>query len=151
MEQKIKFNKFLSNSYLFYFLIFLIGVFLNILFPTRFLGDSFAMVLGFLFITLGTFLIFWIKASPKKPKKEKEIITKEDFMLGPYKYTSVPNHWGILFLMLGLGFMTNNTFIVVLATLSFMLTLRIFLKMQETVLSHKFGDAYKEYKSKVRF
>lgn len=148
-DKKAKLNKILSNSYLFYFLIFFVGVLFNLVFPMHLLKNSYIMPVGFVLIVLASFLIFWIKINPKKPNKE--VVKKEDFMQGPYKYTSIPTHWGIFLLILGFGVMVNAGFIVILTTFSFLLTLPAFLKMQEMVLIEKYGDVYKEYKKTVRF
>lgn len=148
-DNKVKLNKILSSSYLFYFVLFFLGVVFDLIYPVHFFKNSYTMPIGFVFIVLGSFLIFWIKAKPKKPKKDN--LTKEDFMRGPYKYTSVPNHWGMFLLILGFGIMINAVFVVILTTFSFLLTLPVFLKMQEIVLVEKYGDKYKEYRKIVRF
>ncbi|MEI6581018.1 MAG: hypothetical protein WCO07_02485, partial [bacterium] len=109
----------------------------------------YTMSVGFLFIVFASILIFWIKVNSKKMKKE--VLTKEDFLHGPYKYTSIPNHWGIFILILGFGIMVNAVFMIVLTTFSFFLTLPVFLKMQETVLSEKYGTPYTEYRKIVKF
>jgi protein-S-isoprenylcysteine O-methyltransferase Ste14 len=148
-NDKGRLNKILSSSYIFYFILFFIGILIDLAFPKHVFENTYAMPVGFLFIILSSIFIFWIKLNSKKLKKE--ILTKEDFMQGPYKYTSIPNHWGIFILILGFGIMVNTVFVVIITTIAFFITLPIFLKMQETVLVEKYGDTYKEYRKIVKF
>jgi protein-S-isoprenylcysteine O-methyltransferase Ste14 len=147
-ERKGRLYKILSNSYIFYFTIFFIGILFDLIFPRHFLDNSYATFVGFIFIICSSFFIFWIKRNAKQNKK---IETKEDFMRGPYKYTSIPNHWAIFILILGFGIMVNAFFMVVFATFCFVITLSYFLKMQEVVLAEKYGSIYTEYRKVVKF
>jgi len=141
--------KILSRSYIFYFLLFFGGILLDLKFPTHYLNSSYALSLGLILIIIATGLIIWIKTNAKNAKKET--ITKEDFMQGPYKYSSIPNHWAVFFLILGFGVLINAAFAVVITILAFALTLPKFLKMQETVLVEKYGNPYQEYRKIVKF
>ena len=71
-------------------------------------------------------------------------------MHGPYRYTSIPNHWAIFLLILGFGIMANAVFMMIITTLAFFITLPFFLKMQETVLADKYGPIYSEYRKIVK-
>ena len=148
-SEKGRLIKILSRSYVFYFLLFLGGILLDLKFPTHYLKSEYALSVGILFIIFASVLIFWIKANSKNAKKENP--TKEDFMRGPYKYSSIPNHWAIFFLILGFGVLINAAFAVLVTILAFFATLYKFLKMQEAVLVEKFGEPYKEYKKIVKF
>jgi protein-S-isoprenylcysteine O-methyltransferase Ste14 len=148
-HRKSKPYKILSNSYIFYFMLFFIGVFFDLIFPLHFLEKTYTPMAGLLLIVFGSVLIFWIKLNSKKVKKE--VLKKEDFMQGPYKYTSIPNHWAIFVLILGFGIMVNAFFMIMFTVLSFFVTLPFFLKMQENVLVEKYGPIYSEYKKIVKF
>lgn len=147
-NNKGKLIKILSRSYVFYFALFLIGILIDLRFPTAYLKGGYALYLGLFFIVFSTFLIFWIKKNSKNAKKEN--LTKEDFMKGPYRYTSIPNHWAIFFLLLGFAVLINASITIVLTILAYFVTLPSFLKMQEKVLIEKFGEPYRKYKEIVR-
>lgn len=148
-ERKGRLYKILSNSYIFYFATFVVGIVFDLIFPVHFLDNSYAVFIGSFFIICSSFFIFWIKRSAKKSNKKIE--TKEDFMRGPYKYTSIPNHWAIFILILSFGVMVNAFFMVVFTTFCFVITLSYFLKMQEVVLAEKYGSIYTEYRKIVKF
>lgn len=146
-EKKGRLYKILSNSYIFYFVIFFVGTLFDLIFPRHFLDNFYATFIGFFFIICSSVFIFWIKRSTKQKKK---IETKEDFMRGPYKYTSIPNHWAIFILILGFGVMANAFFMVIFSSICFVITLPYFLKMQEVVLVEKYGSIYTEYRKIVK-
>ncbi|MEK7572702.1 MAG: hypothetical protein AAB493_02520 [Patescibacteria group bacterium] len=148
-HNKGRLHRILSSSYLFYFVLFFIGISFDLMFPTHFFENTYTASLGFVFIVFASFLILWVKSNSKKLKKG--ILTKEDFMQGPYKYTSIPNHWGIFILMLGFGIMINAVFMIILTIVSFLFTLPVFLKMQENILAEKYGVPYLEYRKTVKF
>jgi protein-S-isoprenylcysteine O-methyltransferase Ste14 len=148
-HNKGRLHRILSSSYLFYLVLFFVGISFDLIFPTHFFENIYTVSLGFILIILASLLILWVKSNSKKPKKE--ILTKEDFMHGPYKYTSIPNHWGIFILMLGFGIMINAVFMIIFTIISFLFTLPVFLKMQENVLAEKFGVPYLEYRKTVKF
>ena len=148
-HNKGRLHRILSSSYLFYLVLFFVGISFDLIFPTHFFENTYATYLGFVLVIFASFLILWVKSNSKKPKKE--VLTKEDFMQGPYKYTSIPNHWGIFILMLGFGIMINAVFMIILTAVSFLFTLPVFLKMQETVLAEKYGAPYLEYRKIVKF
>ena len=148
-NDKVRLIKILSRSYVFYFVLFFGGILLDLNFPTHFFRSSYATFVGLIFIIIATGLIIWIRTNSKNAKKE--VLTKEDFMIGPYKYTSIPNHWAIFFLILGFGILINAVFVIGIMTLVFLVTLPSFLKMQETVLIEKYGEPYKEYRKIVKF
>ena len=144
-----RFNQILSNSFLFYFALFFIGILIDFRFPTQLFENAYFSYLGFLLIVAGSILIFWLKINSKKTKKEA--LEKGNFKQGIYKYTSIPNHWGVFLLILGFGILINAFFMVLITAFVFIATLPFFLMMQKNVLTEKYGDQYKEYKKTVRF
>jgi protein-S-isoprenylcysteine O-methyltransferase Ste14 len=149
MEAKIKSHKILSTSFMFYFALFVVGILVDLIFPTQLFKNMYISYLGLVLIILGSFLIFWLKINSKKIKKE--VLEKGNFSKGLYRYTSIPTHWGMFLLILGFGIMINAFFMVIITTISFFVTLPVFLKMQKNVLTEKYGEQYKEYKKTVRF
>ena len=157
MENKIEQNKYLhknkvhhilAHSYSFYFLLFIIGVFLDLIFNVQFFESPVLLPVGFVLLVLASLLIFWAQKSSHKLKIEN--LSKETFCRGPYCYTRSPTHWGLFLLMLSFGFITNAFFVIVFTVVSFFITKFVFVKKQESILEEKYGEAYKEYKKSVR-
>ncbi|MCM2338958.1 MAG: hypothetical protein NDI62_00670 [Burkholderiales bacterium] len=146
---KNKVHKVLAHSYLSFFLLFLVGMFLDFIFPLKIFNGSNLMFIGVVLLICGTFLIFWAQRSSLKLQKEN--MTKDVFYRGPYRYTRSPTHYGLFFLMLGFGFTANALFMVLFSVFSFFITKFVFIKKQEKILEEKYGSPYIEYKKLVRF
>ena len=146
---KNKVHKILAHSYLFYFISFLAGLFLDFVFPLRIFKSSATLSIGTIFLILGTFLILWAQKSSLGLQKEN--VNKERFFHGPYRYTRSPTHFGLFLLILGFGIITNSLFVVILSIVSFFITKFIFIKEEERILAEKYGAPYLEYKKSVKF
>jgi len=141
-------HRILAHSYLFYFISFLLGLFLDFLFPLK-IFEKFPIVsLGIIFLVFGTFLILWAQISSHHFNKEN--MNKETFCNGPYRYTRTPTHFGLFFLMLGFGVITNSFFIVVFSIVSFVVTKLTFIRKEEKILAEKYSTPYLEYKKSVK-
>lgn len=139
----------LAYSYLFYFIAFLIGLFLDFIFSFKIFDQTFMMPTGVLFLVVASFLILWAQKVSRNLNKEN--LNKRTFMKGPYYFTRTPTHWGLTFLMLGFGIIANAIFIVLFAIFAFIITKFVFLKKEEAILAGKYGIPYLEYKRSVRF
>lgn len=154
---KNKVHKILAHSYLAYFILFLIGVFLNLIFSAqnesvlgeKFFTNPFMVLVGLLFLIFGTFLILWAQKTTRNFKKD--VISKETFYRGPYCHTRSPTHLGLFFLMLGFGIIANAVFVILFTLISFIVTKLIFLEEEEKILAEKYGAPYLEYKKLVKF
>lgn len=146
---KNKIHLILAHSYTVYFILFLVGIFLDFIFKIKILNASFIPSLGVLFIALATILIVWAQRTSRNLKKDN--LTKNNFLKGPYSITRSPTHWGLFFLMLGFGFISNAIFIVLTTIISFFISKFIYLKKEESILEKKYGEPYKEYKKIVKF
>ena len=135
-------HKILANSYFFCFLAFLVGLFLDFVFPFKFL-KQYAIVItpiGEFFLILATIIIFWAQKTSRHLKKDN--IKKETFSRGPYYYTRTPTAWGLFFLTLGFGLLTSAFFVVISSFVSFFVSKLFFLKKQEEILAKKYGVPY---------
>ena len=142
-------HKILAHSYLFYFISFLLGLFLDFIFPLKIFEELTMASVGTTFLILGTFLILWAQKSSHNFKKES--LNKETFCGGPYRYTRSPTHLGLFLLMLGFGIVANALFIIIFSIISFIVTKLIFIRKEEEVLTQKYGVPYIEYKKTVKF
>lgn len=142
-------HKVLAYSYLTYFLFLLIGVCLDLIFNLKVFSSSAVVYFGYLFLILGTLLVFWAQKTSRHLNIEN--VTKETFCHGPYRYTRSPTHWGLFFLTLGFGMIVNAFFIIVFSFISFLITKFTFLSKEEKILAEKYDAPYLEYKKSVKF
>ncbi|MEX2052273.1 MAG: hypothetical protein WD991_01080 [Candidatus Paceibacterota bacterium] len=141
-------HRVLAKSYSMYFLLFLVGVTLDLIFRFRIFETMILLPLGFILLGAATILILWAQYTSRN--LDKGNISKETFCRGPYCYTRSPTHWGLFFLMLGFGILANALFVIVTTLISFVISKSVFLKKQEDMLAHKYGMPYLEYKKAVK-
>ncbi|MEK7190138.1 MAG: methyltransferase [Patescibacteria group bacterium] len=147
--QKPSVHKVLAHSYFMYFILFLVGLYLDLVFNLKVFNDSLVILIGLLFLIFGTFLILWAQKTSRSLKKEN--ISRETFCHGPYCYTRSPTHLGLFSLMLGFGMMTNAFFVILFSFFSFIIAKFVFLAKEEKILAQKYGAPYLEYKKLVKF
>ncbi len=142
-------HRILAHSYSVFFLFFLVGVCLDLVFSLKVFHSSIAMYLGFVFLVLATFLVIWAQRTSHNLKKDN--LTHETFRRGPYSFTRSPTHWGLFFLVFGFGLVTNAFFVILSAFISLIVAKLTFLDTQEKILEEKYGSHYTEYKKSVKF
>ena len=142
-------HRILAHSYTMYFILFLVGVFLDFIFKIKIFTSSLALPAGIIFLIFASFLILWAQKTSRN--LDIEDLSKESFSKGPYRYTRSPTHWGLFFLMLGFGIIANAVFVILSTFISFFIAKFIFLNREEAVLAEKYGAPYLEYKKHVRF
>jgi len=143
-------HKVLAHSYSVYFVLFLIGVGLDLVFRFKIFTHPTAMPIGFFIIAFATILILWAQRTSHDLRGVQEVKT-EHFCRGPYCYTRTPTHWGLFFLVLGFGIITNALFVIISTIVSFLISKFVFLDKQERILAEKYGAPYLEYKKLVKF
>ena len=147
---KHKVHHVLAHSYSVYFILFLIGFFLDLVYKVSLFADSTMLPLGVSILVLATGLIFWAQKTGRDFKKVAEV-KMEHFCRGPYCYTRIPTQFGLFFLMLGFGIITNSFFVSLLAVVAFIIAKFVFIGKQEKMLEQKYGVHYTEYKKAVKF
>jgi len=147
--QKQSVHKVLAHSYSVYFLFFLLGVCFDLVLNLKVFNASIVMPVGFILLIFGTLLILWAQKTSRNLKKDN--ISKETFCHGPYYFTRTPTNFGLFFLILGFGFITNAFFIVLFTLISFIIAKFVFLDREEKILAEKYGAPYLEYKKSVKF
>jgi len=142
-------HRVLAHSYSMYFLLFLIGLSLDSVNKFKIFNNPSMISMGILFLIVGTFLIFWAQKTSRHLRKEN--ISKETFLHGPYRFTRTPTNFGLFFLMVGFGLITNAAFVILFAFISFIIAKLAFLRKEEQILANKYGAPYLEYKKSVKF
>lgn len=148
-HHKNKIHRVLAHSYTVYFIFLLIGITLDFIFKIKILGDDVMLPFGFFFLIVASILIIWAQKTSRDLGKAGGV-TKEHFFRGPYQYTRSPTNWGLFFLMLGFGIITNAFFVILTTIISFFVARFIFVDKQEKILAEKYGIHYTEYKKSVR-
>lgn len=143
-------HRVLAHSYTVYFVFLLIGATLDLIFKFKIFTNFIELPIGFLFLALGSTLIIWAQKTSRDLVKFEEI-KKEHFSRGPYQYTRSPTNWGLLFLMLGFGIISNAFFVILTTLISFIVARYFFVDKQEKILEEKYGTHYKDYKKSVKF
>ncbi len=100
-------------------------------------------------LTDGASLLQFIRAhttiNPLHPEKTKHLVTT-----GPYSYTRNPMYLGLLILLAGWGIWLGSlTPFFMLPVFAWLLTSQQIIP-EERILEQKFGQAYRDYKSRVR-
>lgn len=142
-------HKILAHSYAMYFLLFLIGVVLDIIFRFKIFTNPIMVPVGVTLLILGSILIIWAQYTSHELNTEN--VTKETFCRGPYCYTRTPTNFGLFFMILGFGMIINAFFVILLTFVSFVVAKFVFLEKEEKVLAAKYGTPYLEYKKSVKF
>jgi protein-S-isoprenylcysteine O-methyltransferase Ste14 len=151
---KNKLHRVLAHSYVVYLILLLVGVCLDFIFRIKIFSDSVAMPAGFFFLVLASGLIIWAQKTGndlRKIAKETKDVKAEHFCRGPYCYTRIPTQWGLFFLMLGFGIVTNAFFVILSTVVSLLISKFIFIEKHDKILTAKYGEAYREYKELVKF
>jgi protein-S-isoprenylcysteine O-methyltransferase Ste14 len=147
-ESHITVHRVLARSYSFFLFLFMLGVLLEFIFPIKIFKDDLILQIGLIILMLASLLIFWAQNTSRNIAQHN--ITKETFLGGPYSFTRSPTHWGLFFLILGFGIMSNSFFIILFVIVSMIVAKLVFLKQEEAILANKYGAPYIEYKKLVR-
>ena len=142
-------HRILAHSYSLYFILFLIGFLLDILYPIKIFESNVIKYFGFLLLLFASYLIFWAQKTSRNLNKEN--LTMDSFRRGPYYFTRSPTHLGIFLLIIGFGMVANTIFVIFFSVVAFFVTKLVFLKEQEMLLEERYGEPYREYKKIVRF
>ncbi len=141
----------LSHSYTMFFFAVILGLVFDIVIPISIFADYIYQQIGAILILLGSILIYWAQhaSSCSKEKMAQEESSKRNFACGPYKYSRNPTHIGLTIMTLGLAFVLNSLFSIILVVIASLITKFIFLKKEEILLEKKYGQDYLDYKKKV--
>lgn len=139
---------------LIYALIFVAGIFIQKLMPindslfklsgTNFLGIIFFLAALFLLMRgVGKFIQTGSTLVTMKPASSLQ-------ETGIYKFTRNPMYFGLLFLYLGFTCFYGNWWHIILLPVLVLIMQEYVIKREEKYLEREFGQAYKDYKQKVR-
>ena len=91
-------------------------------------------------------VLFRIAGTAIKPYEQSSALVTE----GPYRVTRNPMYLGMVVTLLGAGIMLGTTIPFIVVPLFAALIQARFILMEEGMLEAAFGQAYRDYKAKVR-
>ena len=103
-------------------------------------------VLGFLALALTALGLFKRAGTSFHPRRPTTALVEA----GPYRFTRNPMYLGFVCLMIGVAFLTNWLWVLLLTPVVVMIVDRTVIRREERYLEAKFGDAYRRYLTRVR-
>jgi len=129
-----------------------LGLIIYWLWPWQVMPYIYATVIGLALIAITVALLratsqaFHRHETSANPFKESTAIVNT----GPFRFTRNPTYVAVAIFQVGIGFLLNNMWILLLTPLSFIAIHYLVVMREETYLESKFGDMYLEYKARVR-
>ena len=146
--KKSSIHSILAHSYLTYFILCSVGLFLETFFPlTIYVPNS--STLAIICFAVGPLLILWAQATSHKYQVLKKQDSQSQFSSGPYKYLRNPTHLGLLILVGGYTLVSQSAMLFIVTGVAYLVS-NIFFRKYEILLEHMHGDTYKSYQSSVR-
>lgn len=139
----------LSHSYLVFFVAVILGAIFHTFFNVTFFSGIAYPYVGVVMIFVGSYIIYWAQSSSSSLKPYVPQHTEKDFERGPYKYSRNPTHIGLTIMILGLSVLLSSFFTFLFVIIASVVTKLIFLRKEEKILEEKYGQPYRDYKSKV--
>lgn len=99
--------------------------------------------IGLLLWSLGLFLKARTSPLPMRP-------TTSLVFAGPYRWTRNPMYLAMLLLYIGIALLFDIFWALVLIPLVLLLVVRLVIQREEQYLETKFGDEYRQYRTRVR-
>lgn len=106
------------------------------------------LVAGGAFLGLGLWAVVLFRRSGQSPNPWKS--TPQIVEHGPYRFTRNPMYLQLVLICAGIGVILANVWILLLTPLCVWLLQRYAILPEEAYLEVKFGDAYLDYKRRVR-
>jgi protein-S-isoprenylcysteine O-methyltransferase Ste14 len=122
--------------------------------PVRLGGSGFGIlrITGLILLAAAVALIAWAArimfgagTTPNPTRPSTVIVTN-----GPFRFTRNPMYLAWELICVGAGLLANALWPIVMALPAAIVTRRLVIDKEERYLGRKFGDAYLDYKSRVR-
>ncbi len=137
---------------LLYLAALLVGIGLNYLWPIALMPGRGGIIVGVLLILLGAAILpptlarFYRAGTPFDPHKPASALITD----GPYRYSRNPAYVVLTLWYLGIAFLLNNGWALLLVLGPLLFMDRCAIRREEQHLEAKFGEEYRRYKSTVR-
>jgi len=135
------------------FLIALAAAFLaNWFWPVQFFPDVVRYSLGFfLLLASGAVMPFVLGAFKRAdttfdPRRQPSALVTE----GAFRYSRNPSYMALIVLCIGIGVIADNAWVFITTAIATAYLYRFVILVEERILEAKFGEEYRQYKSRVR-
>ena len=141
-------HKVLATSYLTYFSLCSVGLFLGIFFPLHF-SVPHALLFSVICFGVGPLLVIWAQATSHRFEIVKQQTGELQFNRGPYRFLRNPTQFGLVVLVLGYAFATGTAMLFVTTGIAYIIS-NVFFKKHEAILESRYGAPYAAYKASVK-
>jgi len=131
---------------------FVLGGVINFFIPFPIWPSVWTRVVGFVPLAVGTGLLvttrdaFTRHRTSTRPWEPSVALVQE----GPYRFSRNPIYLSIAAIFLGVSLFDNSVLLLVVLAIDLILVDRIQIPREERYLQERFGDAYSQYKARVR-
>lgn len=129
----------LASSYLAYFLFSIVGLLADALVGFE-VAIPYKNAIAITCFIVGPALIFWAQQVSGQYQAY--------FSHGPYRIMRNPTHLGLVILVTGYTAISGSVFFLAVTVLGYFIS-NILFKKYETIITEKYGEEYKQYKSDV--
>ncbi len=129
-----------------------LGLVLNYFFPITFLPDVWGWGIGIAILVVAGAIIPFVIIRYKKVKTPFDVRKPASTLVtdGPNRYSRNPGYLALTLLYLGIGFILNNIWILILVVPVVLIMDLWIIRSEERHLEAVFGEQYLRYKSAVR-
>ncbi|MBY8998120.1 MAG: isoprenylcysteine carboxylmethyltransferase family protein [Candidatus Thorarchaeota archaeon] len=124
-------------------------------FPADIIPQPYNLV-GILLIPIGMLFIIWANYTllhiGKIGLRNREPMQRPSNLVlaGPFRFTRNPIYLGNLLMLLGLVIVWSSVVTAFFLILLYIIFRYVFIKKEEVILEEEFGDAYRDFKNRVR-
>lgn len=128
------------------------GALVNVYFPFPIWPGTVIRVIGILPLLLGVALFVWARATFRRHMTALMPWTRTTTLVtdGPYGFSRNPIYLSFVLVYLGLSFIFNSTYVLIMLVVVMVLFDRLQIPREESYLRGLFGDEFDSYAAKVR-
>jgi len=129
-----------------------LGILINMIFPLPALSFFIIKAIGAVCILVSLLFSFWAISGQKKVQTSLDVRTPTTtiVMKGAYRLSRNPMYLGALVFIAGIGLAIANTWILLTVPLLVRILNKYVIEREESYLTNKFGDEYKNYCQRVK-
>lgn len=118
------------------------------LFPDTLIGH----VIGWPLLVISAFLAIWAVRTIRREGEHENVRrpTNKLVVSGPFSFSRNPMYLSLNLLYLGIGFLVNTTWLIILLPLALVAIHYGVISREERYLEGLFGEEYQHYRSKIR-
>jgi len=130
----------------------LTGYLIHYFYPLGFMSEPVSFLIGVLLIAVAIPIALIALLAMKRAETSPDVFspTTEIVTTGIYRFTRNPMYTSLVIIYLGISFLVNSLWILLLLVPVVIVVNQGIIKREEKYLEQKFGEKYLQYKSEVR-